>query len=96
MARQRSSGLGADSPEISLVREPIVAPPSVAAAKVSTRNRLFLVRGSPSTAWQEESMPVVHDCCCGMDVHAKTVVVCLLKQGKKEIRTFSTMTADLL
>jgi transposase len=31
-----------------------------------------------------------------MDVHAKTVVACLLKQGKKEIRTFSTMTADLL
>jgi transposase len=31
-----------------------------------------------------------------MDVHAKTVVACLLKQGKKEIRTFSTMTVDLL
>lgn len=41
-------------------------------------------------------MHVVYDCCCGMDVHAKTVVACLLKQGKKEIRTFSTMTVDLL
>lgn len=41
-------------------------------------------------------MQVVYECCCGMDVHAKTVVACLLKQGKKEIRTFSTMTADLL
>src|SRR5262245_48514763 len=41
-------------------------------------------------------MHVVYDCCCGMDVHAKTVVACLLKAGKKEIRTFSTMTADLL
>jgi transposase len=40
-------------------------------------------------------MPVVYACCCGMDVHAKTVVACLLKVGKKEIRTFSTMTADL-
>ena len=41
-------------------------------------------------------MHVVYDCGCGMDVHAKTVVACLLKQGKKEIRTFSTMTVDLL
>jgi transposase len=41
-------------------------------------------------------MHVVYDCCCGMDVHAKTVAACLLKAGKKEIRTFSTMTADLL
>jgi transposase len=41
-------------------------------------------------------MQVVYECCCGLDVHAKTVVACLVKQGKKEIRTFSTMTADLL
>jgi transposase len=40
-------------------------------------------------------MQVVYACCCGLDVHAKTVVACLLKQGRKEIRTFSTMTADL-
>src|SRR5262245_1907998 len=40
-------------------------------------------------------MHVVYECCCGRDVHAKTVVACLLKAGKKEIRTFSTMTADL-
>lgn len=41
-------------------------------------------------------MEVLHSCCCGLDVHAKTVVACLLKEGQKEIRTFSTMTADLL
>ena len=41
-------------------------------------------------------MEVVYECCCGLDVHAKTVVACLRKQGKKEIRTFSTMTEDLL
>lgn len=41
-------------------------------------------------------MHVVYECCCGLDVHAKTVVACLVKQGKKEIRTFATMTADLL
>jgi len=29
-------------------------------------------------------------------VHAKTVVVCLIKDGQKSVRTFSTMTDDLL
>ena len=41
-------------------------------------------------------MEVIHSCCGGLDVHAKTVVVCLIKLGKKETRTFSTMTDDLL
>ena len=54
MAWQRSSGLGANSPEISLTREPAEAPPSVAADQASTMNRLFLVRGSPATTKKEE------------------------------------------
>ena len=41
-------------------------------------------------------MEIIHRCCCGIDVHAKTVVVCLIKNGKKTIRTYSTMTDDLL
>ncbi len=41
-------------------------------------------------------MEVLYTCCCGIDVHAKMLVACLLKQGKKDVRTFSTMTADLL
>jgi len=41
-------------------------------------------------------MQIIHPCCCGLDVHTKTVVACLIKQGKKQVRTFSTMTADLL
>lgn len=41
-------------------------------------------------------MEVLHECCCGLDVHAKTVVACLSKKGRKEIRTFSTMTDELL
>jgi len=41
-------------------------------------------------------MAIVYECCCGLDVHAKTVVACLLKQDQKERRTFSTMTDDLL
>lgn len=41
-------------------------------------------------------MNIIHRSCCGIDVHAKTVVVCLIKNGKKQIRTYSTMTDDLL
>jgi len=41
-------------------------------------------------------MQIIHDCCCGLDVHAKTVVACLIKHGRKQILTFSTMTDDLL
>jgi len=41
-------------------------------------------------------MEVLYSCCCGIDVHAKMLVACVLKPGKKDIRTFSTMTEDLL
>jgi len=41
-------------------------------------------------------MEVLYSCCCGIDGQAKMLVACLLTQGKKEVRTFSTMTADLL
>ena len=41
-------------------------------------------------------MEVLYACCCGIEVHAKMLVACLLKPGKKEVRTFSTMTEDLL
>jgi transposase len=41
-------------------------------------------------------MEVLHECCCGLDVHAKTVVACLITRGRKEIRTFATMTDELL
>lgn len=40
-------------------------------------------------------MEVVHECCCGLDVHKATVLACLLGGEKKQIKTFSTMTADL-
>jgi len=31
-------------------------------------------------------MQIIHPCCCGVDVHTKTVVACLIKQGKKQVR----------
>jgi transposase len=41
-------------------------------------------------------MEVMYTRCCGMDVHKKTVVACLLTEAGKDVRTFGTMTADLL
>ena len=46
-------------------------------------------------------MQVLYPCCCGLDVHKKTVVACLLRAGadgqrRREVRTFATMTDDLL
>ncbi len=41
-------------------------------------------------------MEVVHERCCGLDVHKRIVVACLLTGRQKEVRTFSTMTRDLL
>jgi transposase len=44
---------------------------------------------------------VVHPRCCGLDVHKKTVVACVLTPGAtsrpvKQVRTFGTMTDELL
>jgi hypothetical protein len=46
-------------------------------------------------------MEVVYDRCCGVDVHKKKIVACLIRpnaegQHSKEVRTFVTTTADLL
>ena len=46
-------------------------------------------------------MQVLHARCCGLDVHKKTVVACVLltrEDGtvQRQLRTFSTMTAELL
>jgi transposase len=46
-------------------------------------------------------MQVVYQRCCGIDIHKKLVVACLLgldKDGQlhKQIRSFSTMTEALL
>jgi transposase len=44
---------------------------------------------------------VVYERCCGLDLHKQTVVACLIVPGpdtvpRKEVRTFGTMTDDLL
>lgn len=41
-------------------------------------------------------MRVVHERCCGLDVHKRTVVACVLTPDGQQTRTFGTMTRDLL
>jgi transposase len=46
-------------------------------------------------------MEVLYQVCCGLDVHAATVVACVRRPGKngrrtREVRTFGTTTAELL
>jgi transposase len=64
----------------------------------TSRGRLLI-----ACALSKEGAPmqVVHPCCCGLDIHKKTVVACLLLTQpdgslQRHTRTFSTMTGDLL
>ena len=41
-------------------------------------------------------MRVVHDRCCGLDVHKKSVVACVMTPESQETRTFGTTTRRLL
>ncbi|WP_206919985.1 IS110 family transposase [Alicyclobacillus suci] len=41
-------------------------------------------------------MEILYERCCGLDVHKKMVVACVLTSEAKEIHTFSTMTVNLL
>ena len=40
-------------------------------------------------------MQVVHERCCGLDIHKKTIVACLLTREGKQTRTFGAMTEEL-
>lgn len=41
-------------------------------------------------------MDVIYQRCCGVDVHKKILVVCLLSGNRKEIKNYGTSTSDLL
>ena len=46
-------------------------------------------------------MQVLYPCCCGLDVHKKSITACVLwaggpGKGRKEKRRFETFTQDLL
>ncbi|MCL2670720.1 MAG: IS110 family transposase [Clostridiales bacterium] len=40
-------------------------------------------------------MQIVHERCCGLDVHKKSIVACLLSGSEREIRHFGTLTSDI-
>ena len=40
-------------------------------------------------------MDVVYRCCCGIDVHKKTIVACLIINNKQEVREFGTNTGEI-
>jgi transposase len=62
---------------------------------VSTHKRLVPFASHAEDVNGRNRMEILYSRCCGLDVHAKTVVACLCIEGEKQIRTFSTMTADL-
>lgn len=41
-------------------------------------------------------MEVLYERCCGLDVHKKVVVACIMTPEGKEVRSFGAMTRDLL
>lgn len=41
-------------------------------------------------------MEVLHERCCGLDVHKKSITACIITPQGKEIRTFATMTQNLI
>lgn len=41
-------------------------------------------------------MEILYSRCCGLDVHKKTITACSITPKGKELRTFGTMTPDLL
>jgi transposase len=61
-------------------------------ASLRRRDRLFI---------EEKEMEAIVERCCGLDVHQASVVACLLvgapnQKPRKEVRSFGTMTDDLL
>ncbi len=41
-------------------------------------------------------MEVIYERCCGLDIHKASITSCVIIKGKREIKTFGTMTDDLL
>jgi transposase len=41
-------------------------------------------------------MEIIYERCCGLDIHKASITACVIIGDQKEIRTFRTMTEDLL
>src|SRR5205807_1654638 len=68
----------------------------------STHRRFSLFRSVQRQAVERrDAMEVVYPCCCGLDVHKKSITACVLwaeakGKSRKEKRRFGTFTHDLL
>jgi transposase len=56
---------------------------------------------APPAVAQEATMNVLYERCCGLDIHKRTVMACLIVPGcdgqpVREVRQFGTMTDDLV
>jgi len=40
-------------------------------------------------------MEVVYRCCCGIDVHKKSITVCVIKNGRRDLREIGTTTSEI-
>ena len=41
-------------------------------------------------------MQFIYERCCGLDVHQKTITACIITPKGKVVRTFGTMTGEIL
>lgn len=41
-------------------------------------------------------MEILYECACGLDVHKDVIVACLIKRGKRETRSYGSMTGDIV
>src|SRR5919199_6472063 len=91
---------GAASPLLTLARAPRGT--TECRSRSGSTHSTVCEQGAPRPvgASEEAAMEVIHERCCGLDIHKKTVVACLVVPGPggpvKQIRTFGTMTEDLL
>src|SRR5262245_42138072 len=63
----------------------------------STRGKVSVERAAcrpPAAGWRGV-MEVVHARCCGIDVHKKTAVACVLTPAGQQTRSFGTTTREL-
>ena len=79
----------------------LLRPVWTARRRVSVRNRHLVGSGTLVSCQGGRTLQVLYPCCCGVDVHKKFVVACIVRthdEGRveRESRTFSTMTQDLL
>lgn len=87
---------GARSPKDNRVWRPRVAP----SVRLSTQGNILTTRALRQVV-RRNDMKIVVKRCCGLDVHKRTVVACVLildERGRvhKETRTFGTTTPELM